>query len=111
MATTDQGAAHDTLTQLVADALIGEYGPAQFATPSEVIAALLAGGHIREEWGARYLGDEPTDDRDSWPGGGSRKAAGDRIAARERRGWWTPSVLIRRFVVVTAATVVEEPLR
>lgn len=72
----------------------------------DLIAAVLAGGQIRVEWGARYHAGGPDGDVDTWRD--TREEAEQTIAARYQgvAPWPRPSSLIRRYVVVTAAEVV-----
>lgn len=94
--------AAEDLASVVARVL-EETDPANVFAVDQVIAALLAGGAIHEEWGARY--HHPVDgDVDTWRD--TRAEAEAMIAARARPPRWPhPSSLIRRFVVVTAAEV------
>jgi hypothetical protein len=72
----------------------------------EILTALLDGGTVREEWGARY--HHPDDGGvDTWRD--TRDEAVRTIAARYQgvAPWPRPSSLIRRFVIVTAAQIVD----
>jgi hypothetical protein len=105
---TDQDQPASGLAQFVRAALLGRYGGADGASGGEVLAALLDGGTIHEEWGARYhLSDEEPDggDVDTWRD--TREKAERMIASRTRGGWRCRSSLIRRFVIVTAAQIVD----
>lgn len=97
--------AAEDLAQFVRRALLRTYGGADGASGGEVLTALLAGGSIREEWGARY--HHPVDgDVDTWRD--TRAEAEAMIAARERPPRWPhPSSLIRRYVIVTVPEVTQ----
>jgi hypothetical protein len=107
---TDQDQPASGLAQFVRAALLGRYGGADGASGGEVLAALLDGGTIHEEWGARY--HHPDDgDVDTWRD--TRDEAMRTIVARYQgvAPWPHPSLLIRRFVIVTAIQPVTEETR
>ncbi len=102
--------AAEDLTKQVAATLHPEHDASALAGLEEVLVALLAGGHIREERGVRV----------TWPGDGSEDMWGnDRMANGQTMAEYryelhnsdrtrTSAERIRRYVIVTAPTVVEE---
>jgi hypothetical protein len=98
--------ATDQLTAAIARTLAAQHGPADRFSIDEATAALLAGGAVREEWGARY--HNPDDGNvDTWCG--TREEAERMIAARYQgvAPWPHRSSLIRWFVIVTAPEVTQ----
>jgi hypothetical protein len=117
--TNDQDQLAADLAQFVRAALLDRYGGADGASGGEVLAALLAGGEVREEWGVRLTYDDGSGHDDEW-GDRTRQLAEDRIAHHHRmrarypggpfgteRMWMVTPALIRRFVFVTAAQIVD----
>jgi hypothetical protein len=102
---TDQDRFASGLAQFVRAALLRKYGGG--ASDGETLTALLDGGTIHEEWGARYHHPDGGD-VDTWRD--TRDEAVRTIAARYQgvAPWPHPSSLIRRFVIVTAGQPVEE---
>lgn len=104
MTTADQITAHEDLALFVGDRLPS--AGTDWPTVDKTLAALLDGGEIHEEWGARLHAGEPDGDVDTWRD--TRAKAEAMLAARVKGGWRERSTLIRRFVIVTAPTVVED---